>query len=217
MKAYLLLMPVILFVGLVLGFVIFQPLQVLPRITLAPGFSFTDYNGQRLTNEDLRGKIVLYTFTYTTCQDDCAQSGAIMQAVQAELAQRQLSVPVELVTISFDPENDTAQRLAAYAAQYEADPTRWHIVTGEAVPLKQVIGGGFTTYYTPNNNKAFDFDPAFILVDGWGIMRAEYRTATPSVDLILRDIELVVSEALNSQGAARYAYEAAHLFLCYPR
>jgi protein SCO1/2 len=217
MKPYLLLMPVFLFVALVLGFVIFQPLQVLPRITLAPGFSFTDYSGQRLTNEDLRGKIVLYTFTYTTCKDDCAESGAIMQAVQAELAQRELSVPVELVTISFDPENDTAQQLAAYAAHYEADPMRWHIVSGEATPLKQVIGGGFTTYYTANNNDGFDFDPAFILVDGWGIMRAEYRTATPSIDSILRDIELVVSEALNSEGAARYAYEAAHLFLCYPR
>ena len=63
----------------------------------------------------------------------------------------------------------------------------------------------------------FKFDPAFILVDGWGIMRAEYRTAAPEVDLIMRDIDLVTTEARNSTGAARYAYEAAHLFVCYPR
>jgi len=33
---------------------------------------------------------------------------------------------------------------------------------------------------------------------------------------VLRDIALLTDEAKNSQGAARYAYEAAHLFLCYP-
>jgi len=28
---------------------------------------------------------------------------------------------------------------------------------------------------------------------------------------------LITAEARNSKGAAKFAYEAAHLFLCYPK
>ena len=40
----------------VAAFAVFQPIKVLPRIRLAPGFILTDQDGQRLTNEDLRGQ-----------------------------------------------------------------------------------------------------------------------------------------------------------------
>ena len=49
----------------VMAFTIFEPIQVLPRIRLAPGFAMTDQAGDRLTSEDLRGEIVLYSFAYT--------------------------------------------------------------------------------------------------------------------------------------------------------
>ncbi|MCS7040866.1 MAG: hypothetical protein NZP34_14765, partial [Caldilineales bacterium] len=60
-------------------------------------------------------------------------------------------------------------------------------------------------------------DPVYILVDGWGIIRREYRyrTLTPDVDRIVRHIGVLAEEVRNSRGAARLAYEAAHLFLCY--
>ena len=60
-------------------------------------------------------------------------------------------------------------------------------------------------------------DPVFALVDGWGVLRAVYRTATPDVEILKRDLRLVVQEVQNSTGVNRYAYEAAHLFLCYPK
>jgi protein SCO1/2 len=126
-------------------------------------------------------------------------------------------IDVRLVTISFDPENDTPQRLQAYAQQWGADGDQWQVVTGDPFLVKQVIGNGFYTYYQQQEDGRFEFDPAFVLTDGWGLLRAEYRTATPDLETVARDVGLIAQEAHNSQGAARYAYEAAHLFLCYPR
>ena len=40
-------------------FKIFEPIQLLPRIRLAPGFSQTDQSGAQVTSEDLRGSVVL--------------------------------------------------------------------------------------------------------------------------------------------------------------
>jgi protein SCO1/2 len=205
----------------VFAFVLFQPIQVLPRIRLAPGFALTDQDGQRLTNEDLRGQLVLYTITYTGCAAPCPQTGETMHAVQEGLKSLDLGgTPVKLVSISIDPANDTAERLLAAARLAGADPQTWRFAAGrDPAALKTIIGGGFEIFYEANPAGGYTFDPVYILVDGWGIIRGEYRykTLAPDANRILRHIGVLVNEIRNSQGAARFAYEAAHLFLCYAR
>lgn len=201
-----------------LAFAIFQPIQVLPRISLAPGFAFTDQDGNRLTSEDLRGSLVLYNFTYTRCADPCPETSTAFGQLQAALAEVDTGdIPLEFVTISFDPEHDTPAVLRAYADELGADTSTWHFVTGEPSQLKTVIGGGFSTFYEERADGSFEFTPGFALVDGWGILRATYRTATPDPERFRRDLGLIIQEVRNSEGVNRYAYEAAHLFMCYPK
>jgi protein SCO1/2 len=215
--AYVLAIPPIVIVLGVLAFAVFQPIQVLPRISLAPGFAFVDQDGERLTNEDLRGSLVFYTFTYTGCAAECPDTGEAMSSIKETVDEIDTGgIPVRFVTISFDPDRDTPTRLRSYAQELGADTEVWRFVTGEPARLKNVIGGGFSTYYSQNEDGTFAFDPAFALVDGWGILRAKYRTANPDPELIRRDVELLVDEVQNQEGASRLAYEAAHLFLCYP-
>ena len=225
---------ILLFLG-VLAFAIWRPIQVLPRMGAAPTFAFQDQDGQELTSSDLRGQFVLYNFAYTSCETPCQQMGAAMQQMQQRLQEVDTGgIPIQFVTISFDPARDTPAQLRAYATGLGADLRNWHFVTGAPDQLKSVIGGGFGVYYAPateiNDNAVkdnaatgnainadFDFKPTFALVDGLGILRAQYRTATPDMDIVARDIDLLATEVRNSQGAARYAYETAHLFLCFPK
>ncbi len=58
----------------VAAFVIFQPIKVLPRMQLAPGFALTDEKNERLTNEDMRGQFVMYNFTHTGCRSQNASN-----------------------------------------------------------------------------------------------------------------------------------------------
>jgi protein SCO1/2 len=202
----------------ILAFATFQPFQVLPRMALSPGFALVDQSGRPVTSEDLRGHLVVYNFTYTGCESPCPQTSQVMQALQSHLPNIQRAgLPVDLVTISFDAEHDTPARLRGYAAGLQADPGYWHFLSSDAGRLKQVIGGGFDVYYAGKADGSFDFEPTFILVDGAGLVRARYRTAVPSLATIERDLELIAKEAQNSRGALRLAYEAAHLFLCYPQ
>jgi protein SCO1/2 len=199
----------------VVAFAVFQPIKVLPRIGLAPGFSLTDQAGQRLTNEDLRGKIVLYNFSYAGCGAPCEKMDTTMRAVQDGLAGRAGAAPVSLVTISFDPERDTPAALLAHARQVGADPARWRFAVGDPPLTKAIVGGGFEAYYEPDGEGGFKFAPTFALVDGWGIIRAQHRNQVPDPDQILRQIQVVQDEIRQSRGAAKVAYEAAHLFACY--
>ena len=217
MKRYLLFATLFLPALAALAFVIFQPITVLPRIALAPGYALADQQGDLVTSEDLRGHIVLYHFSYAGCTARCEPSNAALQTLQAQLDElaADVPIPIEITTISFD-ERDDAGALTRYASALGARASRWRFLHGEAQRLKQIIGGGFRTYYSREADGSFAFDPVFVLVDGWGIQRAIYRTAAPPLDIVQRDIDLLVQEAEHSRGATRYAYEAAHLFLCYP-
>ena len=222
MKRYLLYVlyaVVVLVVGSAFAFKLFQPIQVLPRIRLAPGFALIDQDGERLTNEDLRGQFVLYNFTYTRCPEPCHMLDQTMQEVQSRLDEIDLGgIPITFVTISFDPEHDTPEVLKAYAESLNADTDRWSFATTpDTTLLKHIVGGGFEEYYQQNEDGSFAFEPRFVLVDGWGIVRGEYRyqTLTPDADRIIRHIGVMAKEVQNSQGTASVAYEAAHLFLCY--
>ena len=202
-----------------IAFKVFQPVQVVPRIRLTPGFSLTTQTSEQLTNEDLRGSFVLYNFIYTGCPEPCNNLNQTMREVQSRLDEVELSgIPIKFVTISFNPENDTPEILAAYAASQGADPDQWiFATTTDQVKLKTMIGGSFEAYYHQNEDGTFTFDPKFVLVDGMGMIRGEYRyqTTVPDADRILRHIGVMAEEVINSEGAATLAYEAAHYFLCY--
>lgn len=208
----------VLSVAGVLIFILWQPIKVLPRITLAPALALVDQDARPFSNEDLRGGIVLYTVMATRCTAPCPDTAGVMREVQRRLGEVDTGgLPVHLVSVSLDPQHDTPTVLRRAAAAAGADPARWRFATGDADRLKYAVGGGFQLYYGPGPDGGFEFDPGYFLVDGWGLLRAEYRTPAPDVAIILRDIGLLADEARNSVGVARYAYEAAHLFLCYPR
>jgi protein SCO1 len=207
----------------VLTFNIFKPIKVLPRVSLAPGFAFTNQDGETRTSEDFRGKLTVYSFTYTRCADGCPQTTSYMKALRDALVRSgNQDMKFALVTISVDPEHDTPAVLNAYAAPFlkgQTDNVTWDFLTGDALRTKYVVGGGFNVHYQASTDGAgqssIKLTPRYVLVDGWGIVRAEYWGEDLDVQLLVQDIGYLISEIQNSQGTARYAYEAIHLFACY--
>ena len=201
------------------AFKVFQPIQVLPRMRISPAYSFIDQNGKTLISEDLRGKFVLYSFTYINCPAPCYNMGDTMKEVQSRLGEVDLGgIPVSFVTISVDPDRDTPEVLNVYGKSLGADFDQWMFVTTpNKALLKTIVGSGFETYYEDKGNGEFALDPGYVLVDGWGIIRSEYRytTEVSDADRILRHLGVLAEEVKNSTGSAKLAYEAAHLFLCY--
>ncbi len=196
----------------IVAFAVFQPIKVLPRSTLAPGFALTDASGAPVNNETLRGRLVVYHFASSKCGDACDAGNVVMRALQQQLAARKELPPVSLVTFNLESPRNAADQ-TELADQLGAQPTSWRVLSGDARAVKRVVGGGFRVFY---NDTGAQLEPALMLVDGWGILRAEYREPVPDLARIERDLGLLSEEARNSHGAARLAYEAAHLFLCYP-
>ena len=68
-------------------------------------------------------------FVYIRCQTLCLSLGTIYQQLQAQIEARGLQGKVGLLSISFDPANDTPAALADYAQRMRMNPQVWQIAT----------------------------------------------------------------------------------------
>ena len=97
-----------------------------------PAFDVTLGNGQRTTLKAVLapgGKVWLVDFVYIRCQTLCLSLGTIYQQLQAQIEARGLQGEVGLLSISFDPANDSPAALADYAQRMGMNPQVWQIAT----------------------------------------------------------------------------------------
>lgn len=206
-------------VGAAMAFAIFEPIQVLPRIRLAPGYALMADDGSAVNSEDGRGAVTLYSFAPTDCQARCEDMFATMQLVEQRVdAEIDLGeTEFRLLTVALD-EVSSPQSLREAADRSGASGEAWHWIGGESTDIRSVVGDGFQRFYQVADDGSIEFDPGFVLVDGNGLIRGEYRyrTLATDADKFIRHIEVLADEIRYANGPAAVAYEAAHLFLCYP-
>ena len=82
----------------------------------------------RLYSDLLHDKIVVIHPFFAECKGSCPRMTATFTRIQDHLADR-MGKDVHLISISVDPEKDTPERLAEYAAGLKARPG-WYFLTG---------------------------------------------------------------------------------------
>src|SRR5262245_56541079 len=82
----------------------------------APDFTLTTQDGGTLKMSDLKGKVCLVSFVFTTCNGTCPATTHRMGQVQAALKDRGLAKDdrVRLLSITLDPARDTPEVLRKY-------------------------------------------------------------------------------------------------------
>jgi protein SCO1/2 len=113
-----------------------KPLEVGARV---PDFTLTDHTSQPVRLSALAGKVLVVNFIYTRCAlpQFCLRVSNNFGVLQKRFA-KQLGKDVVLLTITFDPQRDTPEVLAAYAAQWNPAPKTWHFLTGPVADVRKV-------------------------------------------------------------------------------
>ena len=105
-----------------------------------PDFTLTDQAGQPVRFSTIAaGKVVALNFVYTRCAlpQFCLRASNVFSVLQRRFA-RQYGRDLVLLTVTFDPERDTPEVLATYAAQFNADPKMWRFLTGKVADVRRV-------------------------------------------------------------------------------
>ncbi|MEC5268464.1 SCO family protein [Heyndrickxia coagulans] len=92
-------------------------------------FQFTDQDGKSFSLDDLKGKVWVADFIFTSCKTVCPPMTMHMSELQEKIKKTGYK-DVELVSFSIDPEVDTPQKLKQFANQFHSDFSMWHFLTG---------------------------------------------------------------------------------------
>lgn len=96
-----------------------------------PDFTLVDQKKRAVSLSQLRGKLVVANFIYTTCAlpNFCLRLATNFNVLQTRFA-KELGRDLILLTLTFDPTHDTPDVMAAYASQWRANPDTWRFLTG---------------------------------------------------------------------------------------
>ena len=103
-------------------------------------FDLVDRSGRRVTEQDVKGRILVVNFVFTSCSLVCRDVNYRMEEIQKLAADHP---EVLLVSLTVDPRTDTPEALAKFADGFHADTNRWLLLTGEKAPLYHLIETSF--------------------------------------------------------------------------
>jgi len=158
-----------------------KPLEGLNRYGVVPHFVLLERSGKKVGLAELRGRIWIADFMYTSCKDTCPLQAAEMANLQEELKNE---AGVQLVSISVDPDTDTPTALSLYAKRYQADPNRWLFLTGPKDQISRLVQEGFRLGVAPAGDERTEsavvlHSPRFVLVDQETQIRGYYDSRDP--------------------------------------
>lgn len=164
-----------------------------PTFYTAPDFELTDQSGEAFTKEDLKGRIWVSNFMFTSCPSVCPMLTERMKIIAERVA---IWSDVQLLSFSVDPETDTPEVLRNYAKGYEIDLNQWSFLTGDYKIMQGAIEEGFkVSMGGPIDRKDLNsvmHGTRFVLGDAEGNIRGYYDVETDEgVDLLVHEIKLL--------------------------
>lgn len=151
-------------------------------------FSLTDQKGRIVSLADVKGKVVLADFFFTTCGSICPKMSTQLERVQAAYRNEPRFV---ILSHSVTPEIDSVETLAAYAAMHGADPEHWRFLTGDRRQIYMLARKSWFAVKDTGSGGPDDFvhTENLILADTLGRLRGFYDGTKPEdVDRAIGDI-----------------------------
>ena len=163
-----------------------------------PDWSFLDQDGNVVSSETTKGRIIVADFFFTTCKSICPVMTTRMSGLQVNMPLHDKAYKdVLFLSHTVDPENDTLAVLKEYARENHADTARWKFLWGDAATTYRLGNTGYlvTTLEDTANAEQFVNSPNFVLVDKERHIRGMYDgTTSQGVKDLVQDIKLLLGE-----------------------
>ena len=178
----------------------------LPALGKAADGALLDSAGAATTLHDLyNGKIIVLSFVYTACTDvnGCPLASFVLGLVQRRLSSDEnLKTKVRLISVSFDPLNDSPQVMAEYARNFRRGDVDWIFLTAQSEDSLQPVLDDY------NQSVIRDRKPdgqlvgtmshilRVYLIDQQKNIRNIYSPSFLHPDVLLADIQTVINDPM---------------------
>lgn len=161
-------------------------------------FSFPNQNGDTIELEDVKDKVFVAEYFFTTCGTICPRMTEQMTRVQKQFKGNE---DVKILSFTVDPANDTVAAMKAYASKHGAVNGQWHFLTGTKEDLYSLARNSFFVLKPAEAANLGDADSDFIHTNNFVLVDQQLRirgyydgTSISSVNELMEDINLLLEE-----------------------
>ncbi|MCX7796993.1 MAG: SCO family protein [Melioribacter sp.] len=146
--------------------------------------------------ENFKNKIIVIGYIFTNCPDICPLTTNNMRLIQEKLSKEMIS-DVQLISISFDPLQDSPAVLKDYATIRNLNLKNWDFLTGEKSTIDSltkkvgvvVIKSDSTMFDDGRKIYYYVHTDRIQLIDKEGRIRKNYIGSKINIDEIINDIK----------------------------
>lgn len=151
-------------------------------------------SGRAMNTSELKGKLVVADFIFTSCAGTCPSMAVEMVRLQKAIGGKD---DVRLVSFSVDPDRDTVPVLADYATRYGADKDRWLFVRSEKTVIQDIAYDRLKL--VKSRDELIMHSSKFALLDREGFVRAYYSPLQDDkwLEKLLADLDTLRAEPVR--------------------
>lgn len=158
--------------------------SVMPEGVRAPDFELRDQDGEPISMRGFRGRPVIVTFLYTTCDDTCPAQAQTVRGALDDLGE-----DVPALAIAVDPPRDTAERARTFLAKARA-LGRIDFVLGTRAELRPL----WRAFFIRPQSIDEEHQARFTLVDKRGFQRIGFPGDQATPETLAHDVRLLAAE-----------------------
>jgi protein SCO1/2 len=164
-------------------------------------FSFTNQDGQKVTERNVEGKVYVAEYFFTTCPSICPMLNTNMLKIYEAYKDEPGFM---IVSHTVDPDNDNVARLKWYADSMKVNTQRWVFLTGRKDSLYQTARNSYLLDDPQNNlqniSDQFLHTQFFALVDKTGRVRKIYDgLKKEEIEELKKDIKRLLKERSSEE------------------
>ena len=161
-------------------------------------FSFQNQLGKWISLNDVKGKVFVAEYFFTTCQTICPKMNDQMQRVQEAFKNESL---FSILSFTVNPEVDKIAQLKKYADEHGAMPGKWHFLTGNKEKLYETARKSFFLLKKSEVENQGDVGTDFIHTNNFVLIDKQLRirgyydgTNSKDVDKLMEDVRFILAE-----------------------
>lgn len=175
----------------------------LPTVSYVKPFSFINQDGRTIDESDLKGKVTVVEYFFTTCKGICPKINTSLKKIYGEYKD---NPDFLILAHTVQPEIDSVSRLRDYADSMKIDTRKWILVTGRKDSLYKAARGSYLLDDPANNVEKLDdqfIHTQFLaLVDKSGNVRGGVYDALKKDEMekLSKDIGNLLKEKAGPNG-----------------
>ncbi len=182
-------------------------------------YKFTNELGHAVSLHDFLGQALAVTFFYTRCPlpQFCPRLSKNFQQAEKILS-TMAGAPTNwhLISVSFDPGNDTAETLKQYGESYGYNPKHWSFLTGPADKIAELARASGVEYEADGATINHNFRT--LIIDPSGNLQTVFPVSGDLSDQIVAEIlkatkpakQLTGNKSASPNLASRQGVQSAH-------